>query len=278
MKIKATPTGSTPVALCDEKLYDEGNVASVATLRRGSLFIKRLLMKLLLVVSMAGLCFCIGWIMSHVGWVKRLLNARDDYFLCTVSAVGGFLFAMIVSRRKRTRFGWIFSACLSAFIIFCSIRVVCVYVMMMRIDVKALTVMIIFGVVATAWFVLIISLVRNKRVMPTIWVAIGFACSVPILFKGAVFCGTGLERYLNSRVVGVAREIPGQWVTVTCGCCDDCTCTIKYFHPDGVQYEIARRSWECSGCRHECGCPCKHRSCNTAFGICTTGGKEESHN
>lgn len=214
---------------------------------------------------MASLCFCIGWIMSHVVWIERLFNSRGDYFLCTVTAVGGFLLAMIVSRRKRTRFGWIFLACLSAFIIFCSIMVVCAYVMMMRIDVKALTAMIIFGVVTTAWFVLIIFLVRNKRVMPAIGVAMGFVCSVPIFFKGAVLGGTGLERYLMSRFVGVAQEIPGHWVT-GCGCCDGCT--VKCFEADGIDYKIVRHLGECSGCRHECGCPCKH-SCNKFSDCCT---------
>ena len=135
--------------------------------------------------------------------------------------------------------------------------------------------MTIFGFVATAWFVLIFSLLRNKRVMPAIWVTIGFVCCVPFLFKGAVFCGTGLERYLQSCIASrlglpsmVGKGRPGHWVT-GCGCCADCT--TKYFEYDdipGITYTKMPTPWECSCSKHECGCSCEHRPCDRSCPGC----------
>ena len=174
----------------------ERDVVPIATPRRGSLFIKRLLMKLLLVVSMVSLCFCIGWGMVLVG---SLLNIRDEVnnisILCLV-AVGSIL---LISQRERISFG-IFSACLLVFIIFCLIMVVCA--MMLLIEVGNLVTITVFGIIVTTWFVLIIPFVRNKKVVPAIWVTI--ACIVPILL-------TLYLKYLKNCWESqlVAAQIPG---------------------------------------------------------------------
>ena len=259
-------------------LSEVGDVASVATPRRRTLLLcKRWLMKFMLVASMAVLYFCIGRAMSHVGWFEWPLNAQDDalpvfspiYLLCTVAGV--FLLVMLLSQRKRKRCAMIFSACLSAFI-FCLIMVVCTIVMRTRNQVREIMIMTIFGVFTIAWFASIISLVRNKMVLPAILVAIGFVCSVPNLIKGAIFCGTGLDRYLDRRqeisMSGRMVAAPGHWVT-GCGCCGKCTIQCFVTDNDAVLDDPRDCTGKCSGCKHDCGCQCKHRPCYPAFGRCT---------